>query len=110
MTENWLEKESARLKQEQEKFLESSQFLKLKKGVNEITFYPKPEPTFKDDKFNKPKAYFQVNNNQVYDVNTKSPIYRSIIEILEKNKDKDTVVIKIQRFGEGKDSKYEIIE
>jgi len=83
-------------------------YLKLPKGVSEIKVLPEI-PTKRTNNFGKEVADFTVeyqNEKYTWSVATNSPLYRKVLERLQNH----AYILKVIKSGEGKTTRYDIME
>ena len=107
----WIVEELKRLEQQRvQKLREKGKnpYLKLPKGISEIKILPEV-PLKRLNNYGREVADFQViYNGETYtwSISTNSPLYRKILERLQNH----AYVLKIIKSGEGKLTRYDIME
>jgi len=109
--DTWTAEELKRLEQQRvQKLREKGKnpYLKLPKGISEIKILPQI-PFKRINNFGREVADFQVMYNgetYTWSISTNSPLYRKVLERLQNH----AYTLKVIRSGEGKLTRYDIME
>jgi len=109
--DEWAKEEAKKIEaQRMQKLREAGKnpFLKLPKGVSEIKLLPEI-PTKRINNFGREVADFQIEYNgekYTWSVTVNSPLYRQLLERFQTH----SYTIKVIKSGEGKTTRYDIME